>query len=34
MQEVIKLKLLISKIKTDGSTEYSPLYLNSTTKTD
>ena len=29
----ITLAVLLSKIKTDGSTEYSPVYFNSTTKT-
>ena len=29
----IILAVLLSKIKTDGSIEYSPLYFNSTTKT-
>ena len=29
----ITLAVLLSKIKTDGSIEYSPVYFNSTTKT-
>ena len=27
------LVILLNKIKTDGNTEYSPVYFNSTTKT-
>ena len=30
----ITLAVLLSKIKTDRSIEYSPVYFNSTTKTD
>ena len=29
----ITVTVLLSKIKSDGSTEYSPVYFNSTTKT-
>ena len=29
----ISLAILLSKVKTDGSIEYSPVYFNSTTKT-